>query len=327
MRGIARARSSLDWLSRGMGSSLPRATTTRRSILSLQSTCELDPLTRAIRRSSSPPPARWCSPSPCARCSSPPAARGPRQPPAAVRPSQYRSIRTAPRPSRRCSRSPTACEPTASRASPTRPPGTSKPSSPRAPLTRRRSYAPCQRARTCSRSAQPKRPRHSPGRRRRVQLAFARCIRSHGFPSFPDPTTNGQLTHEMVAAAGINLHQPAVLQAGDACVARHARLHHQGDRRAVRRRALNRGVLRRLRRSRTARRAHAPARCSLSIALATPTRTPSRCEQMGERVVDSCRRQERLLEALLTLAQGEYGGAATRARRPRRDRRRRPARP
>ena len=49
-------------------------------------------------------------------------------------------------------------------------------------------------------------------------LAFARCLRSHGFPTFPDPTASGQLTHEMVAAAGINLHQPAVLQAGDACV-------------------------------------------------------------------------------------------------------------
>jgi len=48
-------------------------------------------------------------------------------------------------------------------------------------------------------------------------LAFARCIRNHGFPTFPDPTTTGQLTHEMVAAAGINLNQPAVLQAGDAC--------------------------------------------------------------------------------------------------------------
>lgn len=49
-------------------------------------------------------------------------------------------------------------------------------------------------------------------------MAFARCIRSHGFPSFPDPSTNGQITHEMVAAAGINLNQPAVRQAGDACV-------------------------------------------------------------------------------------------------------------
>jgi hypothetical protein len=49
-------------------------------------------------------------------------------------------------------------------------------------------------------------------------LGFARCLRSHGFPSFPDPTTSGQLTHEMVANAGINLHQPGLLQAGDACV-------------------------------------------------------------------------------------------------------------
>jgi hypothetical protein len=49
-------------------------------------------------------------------------------------------------------------------------------------------------------------------------LAFARCLRSHGFPSFPDPTSSGQITHEMLADARINLHQPAVLQAGDACV-------------------------------------------------------------------------------------------------------------
>jgi hypothetical protein len=49
-------------------------------------------------------------------------------------------------------------------------------------------------------------------------LAFARCLRSHGFPNFPDPTATGQVTHEMLAAAGINLHQPAVLQAADACV-------------------------------------------------------------------------------------------------------------
>jgi hypothetical protein len=47
-------------------------------------------------------------------------------------------------------------------------------------------------------------------------LTFARCIRSHGFPSFPDPTSSGELTHQMVANAGISLRQPAVLQAGDA---------------------------------------------------------------------------------------------------------------
>jgi hypothetical protein len=51
-----------------------------------------------------------------------------------------------------------------------------------------------------------------------AELAFARCLRSHGFPSFPDPTSSGELTHEMLASAGVNLHQPAVLQAADACV-------------------------------------------------------------------------------------------------------------
>jgi hypothetical protein len=49
-------------------------------------------------------------------------------------------------------------------------------------------------------------------------LAFARCLRSHGFPNFPDPTSSGELTHEMLAKAGINLHQPAVEPAADACV-------------------------------------------------------------------------------------------------------------
>jgi hypothetical protein len=49
-------------------------------------------------------------------------------------------------------------------------------------------------------------------------LAFARCLRSHGFPNFPDPTSGGDLTHDMLANAGIDLHQPAVVPAADACV-------------------------------------------------------------------------------------------------------------
>jgi hypothetical protein len=49
-------------------------------------------------------------------------------------------------------------------------------------------------------------------------LPFARCLRSHGFPSFPDPTSSGELTREMLAQAGINLHQPAIVQVADACV-------------------------------------------------------------------------------------------------------------
>jgi hypothetical protein len=50
------------------------------------------------------------------------------------------------------------------------------------------------------------------------ELAFASCMRAHGFRSFPDPTSSGQITHEMLAAAGIDVHQPAALQAADACV-------------------------------------------------------------------------------------------------------------
>jgi hypothetical protein len=49
-------------------------------------------------------------------------------------------------------------------------------------------------------------------------LAFARCLRGHGFPNFPDPTSSGELTHAMIASAGINIHQPAAVQAADACV-------------------------------------------------------------------------------------------------------------
>jgi hypothetical protein len=49
-------------------------------------------------------------------------------------------------------------------------------------------------------------------------LAFARCMRTHAIPNFPDPTSSGQVTHEMLAKAGVNLHQPTVLQAADVCV-------------------------------------------------------------------------------------------------------------
>ncbi len=49
-------------------------------------------------------------------------------------------------------------------------------------------------------------------------LAFARCIRDHGFSRFPDPTSGGELSHTMLAQAGIDLHQPAVVRAADACV-------------------------------------------------------------------------------------------------------------
>jgi hypothetical protein len=48
-------------------------------------------------------------------------------------------------------------------------------------------------------------------------LAFASCMRSHAFPSFPDPTSSGELSHEMLARARIDLHEPVVVHAADAC--------------------------------------------------------------------------------------------------------------
>jgi hypothetical protein len=54
--------------------------------------------------------------------------------------------------------------------------------------------------------------------RRQYLLAFARCLRAHGLSNFPDPTSQGQLTIEMIDAAGVNLHQPGVLTAARACV-------------------------------------------------------------------------------------------------------------
>ncbi len=48
-------------------------------------------------------------------------------------------------------------------------------------------------------------------------LAFAHCLRIHGFPDFPDPSSAGQITHQMLAADGIDIHNTALLQAADVC--------------------------------------------------------------------------------------------------------------
>jgi hypothetical protein len=49
-------------------------------------------------------------------------------------------------------------------------------------------------------------------------LAFARCMRQHGFGSFPDPNTQGEpWTLAMLTNAHINLKEPAVRPAALAC--------------------------------------------------------------------------------------------------------------
>ncbi len=49
---------------------------------------------------------------------------------------------------------------------------------------------------------------------RRQQLAFARCMRAHGVPSFPDPTFSGGPN---VLPAGINPQSPAFRSAARVC--------------------------------------------------------------------------------------------------------------
>jgi hypothetical protein len=49
-------------------------------------------------------------------------------------------------------------------------------------------------------------------------LAFAKCVRSHGIPDFPDPNSQGQLTVGMVNAAGVDLHTPTVITAAKTCL-------------------------------------------------------------------------------------------------------------
>ena len=62
---------------------------------------------------------------------------------------------------------------------------------------------------------QTARPTHT---RLADELSFARCMRARGFPSFPDPSRQGQLTPQMVTAAGIDLQQPNLLSAGLYCL-------------------------------------------------------------------------------------------------------------
>lgn len=49
-------------------------------------------------------------------------------------------------------------------------------------------------------------------------LAFTKCLRNHGITDFPDPTSQGQLTFEMVNAAGVDLHAPTLLAAANTCL-------------------------------------------------------------------------------------------------------------
>jgi hypothetical protein len=46
-------------------------------------------------------------------------------------------------------------------------------------------------------------------------VIFARCMRAHGVPSFPDPTSAGELSVSAVKAAGVDVHTPSVQAAAN----------------------------------------------------------------------------------------------------------------
>jgi hypothetical protein len=51
-----------------------------------------------------------------------------------------------------------------------------------------------------------------------VLLAFAHCLRGHGFADFPDPDRNGHLSVQMITAAGVDYRSPGFLTAAKACL-------------------------------------------------------------------------------------------------------------
>jgi hypothetical protein len=48
-------------------------------------------------------------------------------------------------------------------------------------------------------------------------LSFARCMRAHGVTNFPDPTSQGRMTLEMLSAANVDLQLPSVQRAAYTC--------------------------------------------------------------------------------------------------------------
>ena len=56
------------------------------------------------------------------------------------------------------------------------------------------------------------------GPHKQVLLAFAHCLRTHGVTGFPDPTASGQLSQEMISAAGVDIHAQSFFNAAKACV-------------------------------------------------------------------------------------------------------------
>ncbi len=77
---------------------------------------------------------------------------------------------------------------------------------------------PCRGIMPNPQNASPQQQAAQDAQRRAGLLSFAACMRTHAVKSFPDPTSQGQLTIEMIDAAGIDLHTTSTLAAIKACM-------------------------------------------------------------------------------------------------------------
>jgi hypothetical protein len=64
----------------------------------------------------------------------------------------------------------------------------------------------------------PRNGRGDQGPPKQVLLALARCLRTHGISGFPDPSATGELSREMISAAGVDIHTRTFFNAAKACV-------------------------------------------------------------------------------------------------------------
>ena len=49
-------------------------------------------------------------------------------------------------------------------------------------------------------------------------IAFAQCLRSHGYANFPDPNSQGNLQPQQIEASGVNVHQPGFFGVAKGCL-------------------------------------------------------------------------------------------------------------
>jgi hypothetical protein len=55
-------------------------------------------------------------------------------------------------------------------------------------------------------------------RRTQEFIAFAQCLRGHGYTNFPDPNSQGNLEPQQIEASGVNVHAPGFFDVAKGCL-------------------------------------------------------------------------------------------------------------